>query len=131
MENQNSVCFYAKVTEIKEIPGADKIEQLKEIKLRYPLTRKIRINYSGSFGDCEIGDYIDDERYNIIKIKEELYENICKWVFTKDDMVGFSDEGCYGVVILDLINLDIILKNTYKVLEEIDSKGYKLSEDVN
>ena len=108
------------------------IEQLKEIKLRYPLFEKVRIDYSGSFGDCEIGDYICDEKYNqITNIKEELYENICKWVFTKDDMVGFSDEGCYGVVILDLINLDIILKNTYKVLEEIDSKGYKLSEDVN
>ena len=27
MENQNSVCFVAKINEIKEIPGADNIEQ--------------------------------------------------------------------------------------------------------
>ncbi len=106
------------------------IEQLKEIKLRYPLTEKIIISYDGSGDSFEGFDEPLNEKGEYVKIDSSLYEDICHWLFDQDEMVDFNNEGCYGTITLDLKNSDLILDNSYYTQESTDSKGYQLSKDL-
>jgi hypothetical protein len=122
---------------------------LKELKKLYPKTGLIEISYEGSgdsfddfFQVCAYSSYKKNKTLkefsnkprpdssdkskviNDIKNSKSFLSDLCFEMMDQHDEISFNDEGCSGVIYIDLDEEKIWIENSYYIRESVNSPDF-------